>query len=176
MSETSEAPRVELPDFAAPSLNEPYALLVTVEDCHPESLPLSAPPTAIVGVSYAEDRSPLPVSPAVRSFSNGAVRDALERAGKKFGKPVMMLEGPDWTNELLSWAKETEMTVILAAFAPVGPVAEALARVRPRLKHEGIELIQTIRDFDRRVWPHTARGFFKLKNQIPKLVDSLLKS
>ena len=68
------------------------------------------------------------------------------------------------------------MAAVLTAHAPVGPVAEQLARARPRLKHEGIELIQIIRDLDRRAWPHAARGFFKLKHQIPNLVGSLLKS
>ena len=45
LNEVSNPPRVAAPDFGPPATTEPYALLVTTEDCHPESLPLDTPPT-----------------------------------------------------------------------------------------------------------------------------------
>ncbi len=162
-----------LPARAQQLPTQPYGLLVTSEDCQPESLPLGAPPAAIAAVTAAEDRSPLPVSPAVRAFSAGAVRDALARAERAFDRPGRSLESRDWGEALAAWAKREGVTAVVTAYAPVGPVAEQLARARARLEHAGIELIEVMRDFDRRAWPHAGRGFFKLKRAIPGLLDQL---
>jgi len=42
-----------------------------------------------------------------------------------------------------------------------------------RLAEQNITLIQVLRDYDIKIWPHATRGFFKVKKQIPKLLDQL---
>ena len=65
------------------------------------------------------------------------------------------------------------LSPIATAFAPAGPIAEELTRAQATLTQRGIQLTQIMRPFDRQAWPFTGRGFFKLKKQIPKLIDCL---
>ena len=41
------------------------------------------------------------------------------------------------------------------------------------LQKHGIRLLQFRRTYDSVIWPHARRGYFKLKDKIPSLLDSL---
>ena len=58
------------------------------------------------------------------------------------------------------------MRQIMTAYAPVGPVADALARLGPQLAQHGIALCQVRRRWDEALWPHAKRGFFAFDAQI----------
>jgi deoxyribodipyrimidine photo-lyase len=61
----------------------------------------------------------------------------------------------------------------VTAYAPVGPVAERLARARRALSGQGVELIEVRRRYDDCTWPHATRGYFRLKSRIPELLEQL---
>jgi deoxyribodipyrimidine photo-lyase len=41
------------------------------------------------------------------------------------------------------------------------------------LAARGITLCEWRRDWDSAIWPHAAAGFFKVKAQIPRIVDQM---
>lgn len=169
----SDAPLVALAAPAAVAIPTPFGLLLTSEDCHPESLPLHASPTALLGLVAGEERSTLPMSAVAGAFGLGAVRDALQRCEQHFDVAAEVVESWDEFEAILGWAERAGIRTIVTAHAAVGPIAHRLRELKSRLAHEGIELIAIMRDFDRLAWPHTTKGFFRLKKKIPALIKTL---
>ncbi len=152
---------------------ESFGLLVTEEDGCPQSLLEGQAPAAILGVVAPESRSPLPIGGKAEDFVLGAVRDAVERTGSSFGVDRDMLVSEDWSGELVEWANRFRLTTIATPYAPVGPTAELLAKAGKELDRHGIRLLQLRRAYDETAWPHAQRGFFKLKQEIPAILERL---
>jgi deoxyribodipyrimidine photo-lyase len=153
--------------------DEDYGLLITEEDGCPETLALPAKPKLVLGVVATQRRSPLAVGAPAREFAAGAVADALRRATQHFAVDGQLAETEDWGNLLTDWAAQNHVSTVVTAYAPVGPVAEILATTRTHLQKHGIRLLQLRRPYDSLTWPHAKRGYFKLKDKIPGLLESL---
>lgn len=139
-----------------------------------ETLPLSSKPEIVIGIESCENHSPLGVSEQVKTFSKSAMQDALKRAGAHFECETKLCETPDQQLEFLIDAAQTnEVKNIVTAYAPVGPTADKLAQINYKLSQNEIHLVQILRDYDAMIWPYATRGFFKVKKQIPKLLDQL---
>jgi deoxyribodipyrimidine photo-lyase len=178
-----EAPALEEP--ALPAAQKPRApfpwqrpagkvgLLLTEEDLHPESLGLEGLSiAAIAGATFVEGRSILPVAPAVSAFTDASLADGLARAAALWRVEATRL--PRLTSVALSdWARRNDLRDIVTGFAPVGPVAEALADAAPLLARQGIRLGEIRRAYDEESWPHATRGFFALKEKIPQIIEDL---
>ncbi len=152
---------------------ESFGLLVTEEDGCPESLLGGDAPTAVLGAVAPGSRSPLPIGGKAEDFVLGAVRDAVERAGSFFGVDGETLVSEDWPSEVVAWATRHRLEIVATAYAPVGPTAELLEKVGDELDRHGITLLQIRRPYDETVWPHAQRGFFKLKQQIPAMLERM---
>ena len=63
---------------------------------------------------------------------------------------------------------------IVTPYAPVGPVADTLARLAPVLANEGITLAHVRRGWDSQFWPHAKNGFFPSKERIPAMLRALM--
>ncbi len=148
-------------------------LLVTEEDGHPESLFGGLAPAALTGLLATSLRSPFPVGIPARDFAAAAVGDAVARAGDSFQLPGGVIETEDWGRMLADWATEQRLEAIVTAYAPAGPVAERLAEARPKLAAMGVRLHELRRAYDSEAWPHAARGYFKLKDRIPSILERL---
>lgn len=150
-----------------PTLNERVGLLLTQEDLSPESLPLQSNIIGAAGLML----SPIgaPDSPRNR-FSHGAMADCKDRTSQKFGCAAC-----DVTNssDVVTWAKTLGVTQIVTGYAPVGMLAWRLRELSKSLAQENIELVQIMRDWDVRAWPHAGGGFFKLKDKIPTIIREL---
>ncbi len=153
--------------------NEPYILLLTEEDCLPETLIQTDSPAAIAGVLLTNERSPLEIGGKAKSFAKVAIKDALRRGENQFGCEARLLESVEWKDQLLDLAKSHNVSIIITAYAPVGPVAEQLQSIKEPLSKNGIELSQIIRNYDAMTWPHATKGFFKLKKQMPDFIQAL---
>ena len=170
-----DAPRS--PQFdAAPKDPGRFGLLVTEEDGQPETLDLPGQPSALLGLAATAERSPLAVSNVARSFAEGAVGDALSRAAEAFGaEPAhtgdFQIGAEAWGPRLVDWARGRDLSVIVTAAPPVGPIRDALTTAGPVLAGAGITLLTVARRYDRAVWPHAGKGFFQLKAKIPKLLN-----
>lgn len=177
-----QAPALTEPDIGAPVPlrpaealpdGEPFGLLVTEEDCLPESLGLARDPAAVLGLTATDGRSPLPVSPAVHTFTDGALSDALSRAEERFSAGTERSDEEDWGALLADWAGRSDVRTIATAHAPAGPVADRLRAAGPVLERAGIRLVQLSRPYDTAAWPHATKGFFGLKAKIPMLLARL---
>ncbi len=146
-----------------PDARRPYALLLTEEDLAIESLDLPpGPPAGVAGVLATEGRSPLEVDALVGRFEEGAMTDALARAGSRFGVPAVRLEG-DGIEAVRSWVAGLGVDQVVTPFVPVGPARERLEPLRTALDRGGIRLVQVRRRWDEELWPHATAGYFAFK-------------
>lgn len=144
-----------------------FLLLVTEEDCQIDAV-VPGNASATVGLLATEGRSPLDIGEKARNFAAGAVNTTLDRL---IAEPA--LEHKDWAKPLIKAAKDTGVTSIVTAYAPVGPVADRLRSARPALLEAGLSLHQIRRSYDDIVWPHATKGFFGLKKKIPHILEGL---
>jgi deoxyribodipyrimidine photo-lyase len=172
LSEDEDHPVVPLQHPVTAGKPRRAGLLVTEEDCAPEALNLPAPPVAAIGVTATRTRSPLPVSKTVCGFADGAVNDALGRASMHFGVESERSTAADWGAALADWARANDLDTVLTAYAPVGPAAERLDTARTVLADASVALVQVRRPWDAAAWPHATKSFFKLKKQIPALIEA----
>ena len=137
----------DLPEADAAPEGE-VALLLHLDDLHPESLPLGRGRVVRVAglIAHADG-----AVDAVRAADADAMADALARASAHFGCPAVdAAEG---------WAAGLP---VVSAWAPVGPSAAALpACLRVR------------RDWDSLAWPRATRGFFQVKAAIPMVLGRI---
>ena len=131
------------PGDAAPEGD--VALLVHLDDLHPESLPLGRARVVRVGGLLAHADGAVD---RVKRFDRDAMADALARAAAHYGCPAQMAE-PGWAADL----------PVVAAWAPVGVSAAALPRV-----------LRVRRGWDDLVWPKATRGYFQVKAAIPAIL------
>jgi deoxyribodipyrimidine photo-lyase len=152
------APTPDLPDLSRPTL-----LLVTDDDLCPESLlPAGSPPQQIAALSGATGRSPRTVAPAVLAFTKAAIADTLQRCGQ----PEAPVFSADDLPALVQFAKTTGRVQIVTAYAPVGPVADAFAKLAPLAQARGLGFSLILRDHDRLAWPHATHGFFRFREAV----------
>jgi len=148
-------------------------LLVTDDDLNPESLDLSCVDIgAVIGTHAGDHRSPLASAERVVRFSQEALGDGLRRAEGHFG----VAADTDFEISPASLARlahSHDVSRIVTAYAPVGPMADRLAVLASSLSREGIEMVQIRRPEDAAAWPYATRGFFGLKDKIPELIRTL---
>jgi deoxyribodipyrimidine photo-lyase len=158
------------PESAPPG---PALLLLTEEDLHPESLALEeAEIRGVIACTSVEDRSPIAIADNVAAFTAGALADGLERTKRYLGVEGDIV-GTLSEDAIAGAARKLGVSRVLTAFAPVGPVADRIAAVRPKLATHGVELIEIRRPEDTAIWPKSTKGFFGLKERIPDLVRDL---
>ncbi len=146
LEEPDSPPPRPLPPGDAPPEGD-VALLLHLDDLHPESLPLGRARVARVGglLAHAEG-----AADRVRQADREAMADALTRATAHFDCPAGLAEA--------GWAAGLP---VVTAWAPVGPSATALPpalRVRRR--------------WDDAAWPRATRGYFQVKAAIPAILQA----
>ena len=165
----TEAPIEPARDLGAPPRHDSAQaslLLVTPEDMHPESAFDGA--SGFQSVLVASDADLL-WGDSARHFVAGAAADTLARAAAHYACPAHMIERLD-TEALIAAAHAAGVRRIVTPHAPVGPVADQLARLAPLLARNGVTLAQVRRDWDSAFWPHAKKGFFAFKERIPALL------
>ena len=165
----TEAPIEAARDLGAPARHDPTQpslLLVTPEDMHPESAFDGA--SGFQSVLVACDASLL-WGDGSRHFVRAAAAETAERAAAHYGRPAHVIERLD-AEALITAANAAGVRRIVTPYAPVGTVADQLARLAPVLASEGVTLAQIRRDWDSAFWPHAKKGFFAFKERIPALL------
>jgi deoxyribodipyrimidine photo-lyase len=149
---------------------ERTGLLVTEEDMSPQWLfGAGLRPEATATLSCAAGRSPLCVAPQVAAFTEAALADAAARIGPSAGSVTALSSA----EEIADWAADCGLRQIVTARLPVGPAAEAILPLSGRLAARGIRLVQPLRAYDARAWPHATHGFFRFREAIPQLLAEL---
>jgi len=147
LQEPDPPPARALPQGDAPPVGD-VALLLHLDDLHPESLPLGDAQVRRIGglLAHAEG-----AADRVKQADRDAMADALARAAAHFDCPAELME-PDWAEGL----------PVVTAWAPVGPSAAALP---PALRMR--------RRWDDLVWPRATRGYFQVKAAIPAILQAM---
>lgn len=153
-----------LPEAASYDPQKPALLLVTPEDLHPESV--FASPAKIVGAAVLCDAKTLWGDNA-RVFVTAASAETEIRVSDAFKCSTAFMNSMD-AAALVALARQSGAQQIVTAYAPVGPVADTLAKITPKLVSEGVPLVQVRRSWDDNFWPHATKGFFPFKEHIPK--------
>lgn len=153
--------------------DRPWLMLVTEDDGCMELGEYRRPPEAVLGLTATTRRSPLAVGQVASAFAGEAVVDAVERAAAHFGCPGDRFESSEWAPLMAATAEACGVDTVVAPFAPVGPTADALTEAIAPLEAHGIRVIEQRRAYDERAWPHAKRGYFRLKKQIPELLDAI---
>ena len=162
-------PVLALRDFNPPKPGVPTALLITDEDCRPEDFaPAQLDLRAAATLATSHLRSPLEVSEAVVRFETGALADTAARAGTS---AVALRAGHP--GELARWAQSVGVTQIVTPYATRGPTHDWLREATPALAASGITLAEWRREWDAEVWPLATAGFFKVRQQIPRVLADL---
>lgn len=147
LEESETAPVVKL-STALPTPQGKVALLLHLDDLHPESLDLQGMTVSRVGglLAHAKD-----ADARVQQAGADATLDALSRAGEFFGcESVAADEG--WTGNL----------PLVTPYAPVGPSSVH------------VQLVPNVRrNWDSQTWPHATRGFFQVKAALPKILEKV---
>ncbi|MGB5864573.1 MAG: FAD-binding domain-containing protein [Sulfitobacter sp.] len=165
LTEEAEHLRISLPDAVNPSDIKGDTLLLITEDDMQIADILPYLPVARLGSLATDARSPLPLGAAARNFAHGAMGNAC--AGAE------IIETAEWASTLISACRKARVQTIVTGYAPVGPVATMLSQALPDLHAAGITLHQIRRTFDTTAWPHTTKGFFKMKKEIPSILKQL---
>jgi len=156
-----------LPDMTPHDLRQPALLLVTHEDLHPETL---LPQGAAIKAALVAHDPALLWGEKARQFVATAATDTAARLGEHFRCLVETAHLLD-AQRLIAAAQAAGLDHIVTAYAPVGPVADSLARIRPQLAAAGISLSPIRRAWDTRFWPHATKGFFPFKERIPAVLQ-----
>lgn len=153
-----------------PQQCEPTALLITDEDCLIENFDRSGfDIRASATLAGSHLRSPLAVSAGVSRFEEEALADAAARAGVS---PVRLRA--DDPAVLAEWAAVAGVTQVVTPYLTRGPLHDWLARAAPLLATRGITVREWRRDWDNAIWPHATAGFFKVKQQLPRILAHLV--
>ena len=104
----------------------------------------------------------------VARFEAAALTDAAMRLGGSFDA----LQATD-PGALAKWAAAAGATQIATACVTTGPLRDWLDEATPALSARGITLCEWRRDWDSAIWPHATAGFFKVKQQIPRILEGL---
>ena len=75
--------------------------------------------------------------------------------------------------ELARWASRLGATQIATPYIPAGPLLDWITEAKPDLDKAGIVLTEWRRDWDSAIWPYATAGFFKVKKQIPSLLQNM---
>ncbi|MCX7288273.1 MAG: deoxyribodipyrimidine photolyase [Rhodobacterales bacterium] len=156
--------------ITAPQPGRPTALLITDEDCRVEDFDLAALDIRAASTLAASHlRSPLPVSDLVLRFEAGALADAALRSG--FTATPMRADDP---GSLAKWAANAGATQIATPYVTRGPLRDWLDQAAPSLAKAGIAFCEWRRDWDAAIWPHATAGFFKVRQNIPRILEQAL--
>ena len=169
------AANVEAPDFEPedrqplptlrPAKRVPSTLLVTDDDCLPETLDLP-PIEAAFLVATSDRRSPLPVADGVVEFEQGALADTADRLRASGIERVEIVVRDGLAERLRAEGRQ-----VTGAVLPVGPSRDALSGA---LRESGVDYRPVMRTWDAEFWPRATAGFFKLKKSIPKVLPRVL--
>jgi deoxyribodipyrimidine photo-lyase len=171
LTENIDHPLVSLPQLDK-SIQKDAVLLVTEEDCSPEtSLEIKDFEVEILPL-YLEKKYPRWIQPnnSVRFFSNTAVQNTCQRLGQL---GVEKIDKTKWTDAILEASDRLGTKNIIIPKVPVGAVKSKLRKVKKNLAEHDIYIYEHYKNYDMYTWQHASKGFFKLKKQIPNILHQL---
>ncbi len=106
-----------------------------------------------------------PWGDAAGAFVRGAVADAAHRVEAALGCRVAVAHGLG-VDAVVEAANAAGAEAVVTAYAPVGPVADALDALGDGLAAAGLPLVRARRTWDERLWPFATKGFFAFREHL----------
>ena len=171
LTENIDHPLVSLPQLDK-SIQKDAVLLVTEEDCSPETSLETKDLEVEILPLYLEKKYPRWIQPnnSVRFFSNTAVQNTCQRLGQL---GVEKIDKTKWTDTILEASDRLGTKNIIIPKVPVGAVKSKLRKVKKNLSEHDIYIYEHYKNYDMYTWQHASKGFFKLKKQIPNILHQL---
>mgnify|MGYP002633050350 FL=1 len=171
LTENIDHPLVTLPQLDK-SIQKDAVLLVTEEDCSPETSLETKDLEVEILPLYLEKKYPQWIEPnnSVRFFSNTAVQNTCQRLGQL---GVEKIDKTKWTDTILEASDRLGTKNIIIPKVPVGAVKSKLRKVKKNLAEHDIYIYEHYKNYDIYTWQHASKGFFKLKKQIPNILHQL---
>lgn len=171
LTENIDHPLVSLPQLDK-SIQKDAVLLVTEEDCSPETSLETKDLEVEILPLYLEKKYPRWIEPnnSVRFFSNTAVQNTCQRLGQL---GVEKIDKTKWTDTILEASDRLGTKNIIIPKVPVGAVKSKLRKVKKNLAEHDIYIYEHYKNYDMYTWQHASKGFFKLKKQIPNILHQL---
>lgn len=171
LTENIDHPQVTLPQLDK-SIQKDAVLLVTEEDCSPETSLETKDLEVEILPLYLEKKYPRWIEPnnSVRFFSNTAVQNTCQRLGQL---GVEKIDKTKWTDAILEASDRLGTKNIIIPKVPVGAVKSKLRKVKKNLAEHDIYIYEHYKNYDMYTWQHASKGFFKLKKQIPNILHQL---
>ena len=171
LTENIDHPLVSLPQLDK-SIQKDAVLLVTEEDCSPETSLETKDLEVEILPLYLEKKYPQWIEPnnSVRFFSNTAVQNTCQRLGQL---GVEKIDKTKWTDTILEASDRLGTKNIIIPKVPVGAVKSKLRKVKKNLAKHDIYIYEHYKNYDIYTWQHASKGFFKLKKQIPNILHQL---
>ena len=171
LTENIDHPLVTLPQLDK-SIQKDAVLLVTEEDCSPETSLETKDLEVEILPLYLEKKYPRWIEPnnSVRFFSNTAVQNTCQRLGQL---GVEKINKTKWTDTILEASDRLGTKNIIIPKVPVGAVKSKLRKVKKNLAEHDIYIYEHYKNYDMYTWQHASKGFFKLKKQIPNILHQL---
>jgi deoxyribodipyrimidine photo-lyase len=107
------------------------------------------------------------MSPRASGFAQAAFTGAVQSLGWKAHI------AHNWSAAIKAAARALHVSDVVIPYMPLGPAADGMRHCRTQLTQAGVTRHVVQRPCDQRVWPHAAKGFFKLKQRIPKILEWL---
>ena len=147
---------LDLPEWSEPRGRVGHLMLA--DDLGPPPCEVHA--TAAWHPDRAEDMQPV-VSPLVHAARCAAVEDAVKRSGglRMPGKLVA---------EVREWIRREGLDEVVVAYPTVGPWKHAVSRLRAE-----VPVRIFVRPWDRALWPRATAGYFRFRNELPRVVSAL---
>jgi len=79
----------------------------------------------------------------------------------------------DHPDVLAKWATAAGATQIVTPYITRGPLFDWVQDASPLLDARGIAFSEWRRDWDSAIWPHATADFFKVKQNIPRILDQM---
>ena len=171
LTENIDHPQVTLPQLDK-SIQKDAVLLVTEEDCSPETSLETKDLEVEILPLYLEKKYPRWIQPnnSVRFFSNNAVQNTCQRLGQLGEEKI---DKTKWTDTILEASDRLGTKNIIIPKVPVGAVKSKLRKVKKNLSEHDIYIYEHYKNYDMYTWQHASKGFFKLKKQIPNILHQL---
>ncbi len=104
----------------------------------------------------------------MQEFEAGALQDTAER--QRYTHKSLRAGVPE---DLSRLAERAGAKQIILSYMPEGYIRDWIKKAAPSLDAYGIIFTELHRPWDQLIWPNATAGFFKVKKNIPNILNSV---
>lgn len=151
----------ELWTASARAASERVGLWLHAEDLAVEVGELAGQKFAVVNAAWPRNlASRVGWSEGVATWTQAALGDGAARAEAHFGVETVRGATDDLATELVGWARQKELRLLVAYRPFIGPWRDEALAIERALCEIGVSVVWRRRAWDTKLFPHAGRGYF----------------